>query len=302
MFGPLPRLCFGRLGRMTLQTDLTLRDATTDDVPAIAAMRAEIGWAVHEWALRAVIGQPHARCVVVTDVDGDLAGVGSGIAYGPLGFVGNMVVAEAHRRRGVGTAILDDVAGWLESAGCTRLELNATDDGQHLYARHGFASRGWSAVTRVPRSTTLSGDPTVRTRPATPDDLDAVVAYDAPRFGGDRRPVLALLLADPACRAALAERDGAIVGLAVLQLDETRLGPLVADDPTIAAVLLGWAFASAPATDEMRLNLPPGNGVGAAWLRELGVATDPWDGRMARGPDVPRRDDAIYQMVVGPLG
>lgn len=293
---------FGRLGRMTLPVDLTLRHATTDDVPAIAAMRAAIGWAVHEWALHAVIAQPHARCVVVTDADGALAGVGSGIAYGPLGFVGNMVVAEAHRRRGVGTAILDDVAGWLEGAGCTRLELNATDDGKQLYARHGFASRGWSAVTRVPRSTPLSGGLSVQTREAALADLDAVVAYDAPRFGGDRRPVLALLLADPACRAAIAERDGAIVGLGVLQLDETRLGPLVADDPTIAASMLEWAFAAAPATDEMRLNLPPGNDVGAAWLRELGVAIENWDGRMARGPDVPRRDDAIYQMVVGPLG
>ena len=117
---------------MTLPSDLTLRHATTGDVPAVAAMRAAIGWAEHEWALHAVIGQPHARCVVVTDPDARLAGVGSGIAYAPLGFVGNMIVADQHRRRGVGTAILDDVAGWLGRAGCTRLELNATDDGQHL--------------------------------------------------------------------------------------------------------------------------------------------------------------------------
>jgi GNAT superfamily N-acetyltransferase len=287
---------------MTLPADLTLRQATTDDVSAIAATRADIGWAVHEWALHAVIGQPHARCVVVTDAEGALAGVGSGISYGPLGFVGNMVVAEAHRRRGVGTAILDDVAGWLEAAGCTRLELNATEDGQHLYARHGFASRGWSTSSRVPRSTPLHGNSSVQTRTATPDDLDAVVAYDAPRFGGDRRPVLALLLADPACRSAVAERNGTIAGHAVLQLDDVRLGPLVADDPTIAASLLGWAFSTAPETDEMRLNLPPGNDIGAAWLRELGVAADAWNGRMARGPDVPRRDDTIYQMAVGPLG
>jgi hypothetical protein len=52
----------------------------------------------------------------------------------------------------------------------------------------------------------------------------------------------------------------------------------------------------------MRLNLPPSNEVGAAWLRDLGVAAEAWGGRMARGPDVPRRDDTIYQMTVGPLG
>jgi GNAT superfamily N-acetyltransferase len=287
---------------MTLPANLTLRRATPGDVPEIAAMRSATGWAVHEWALRAVIGQPHARCVVVTDADGALAGVGSGIAYAPLGFVGNMVVAEAHRRRGVGTAILDDVAGWLERGGCTRIELNATDDGQHLYVRHGFASRGTSAVARVRRSVSLDEDESLRTRPATPDDLDAVCAYDRPRFGGDRRPVLALLLADPACRAAIAERDGAIVGFAVGRLDEPRLGPVVADTPGVAASLLRWAFGAIPSTDEMRLNLPPDNDVGAAWLRDAGVSAEPWEGRMARGPDIPRRDDTIYQMTVGPLG
>ncbi len=302
MFGTAPQMCFGRLGRMTLPADFTLRNATTDDVPSIAAMRAAIGWAVHEWALGAVIGQPHARCVVVTDADGALAGVGSGIAYPPIGFIGNMVVAEAHRRRGVGTAVLDDVAAWLARAGCTRLELNASDEGVHLYARHGFASRGRSAVARVPRATPLEGDPAVSTERATAGDVDRLTAYDRPRFGGDRRPVLALLLANPSCRTAIAERDGTVVGYAVARLDEARLGPMVADTPGVAASLLRWAFAAMPGTDEMRLNLPPDNGVGAAWLRDLGVAAEPWEGRMARGPDVPRRDDTIYQMTVGPLG
>ena len=232
---------------MTLPTDLRMREADRSDIPAIGAMRAAIGWAEHEWALNAVIGQPHARCVVVTDPDGRLAGVGSGIAYAPLGFVGNMIVADQHRRRGVGTAILDDVAGWLAQAGCTRLELNATDDGQHLYANHGFASRGQSAVARVPRSTPLDGDHAVRTQPATPADLDRLADYDRPRFGGDRRPVLALLLADPSCRTAIAERDRTVVGYTVVRLDEPRLGPMVADTPGVAASMLRWAFDAAPA-------------------------------------------------------
>jgi GNAT superfamily N-acetyltransferase len=287
---------------MTLPTELRMREADLSDIPAIAAMRAAIGWARHDWALRAVIGRAHARCVVVTDRDARLAGVGSGISYAPLGFVGNMVVADEHRRRGVGTAILGDVAGWLARAGCTRLELNATDEGQHLYARHGFASRGRSAAARVPRSAPLESDSTVSIAPATTAHLDRLAAYDRPRFGGDRRQVLALILSDPSCRTAIAERDRTLVGYAVVRLDEVRLGPMVADAPGVAASLLRWAFEAIPSSDEMRLNLPPGNGIAAAWLRGLGVSAEPWDGRMARGADVPRRDDTIYQMTVGPLG
>ena len=95
------------------------------------------------------------------------------------------------------------------------------------------ARRGWTATP--PRES--AGDARRHRR-----DL----RYDRPRFGGDRRPVLAMLLADPSCRAAIAERDGAVVGHAVLRLDEPRLGPLVADQPRIAESLLSWAFDRRP--------------------------------------------------------
>lgn len=288
---------------MILRTGLALRDATDEDVPAIAALRESVEWAVHDWALRAVIGQPDARCVVAVAADGSVAGVGSGIRYAPrLGFVGNMVVDDAHRRRGAGTAILEAVADWLTARGCTRLELNATDEGRPLYEAHGFATVGPSVVARIPRGTPLDGDPATETTVATAGDGDRLAAYDRPRFGADRSRILRLLLDDPECVTVFAERDGELAGYAVVRPPEPRLGPLVADAPEVVATLLGRAFDLAPAADEMRLNLPPENRGGAAWLRRIGVATASWDGRMARGPAIDRREDTIYQMTVGPLG
>jgi hypothetical protein len=111
-----------------------------------------------------------------------------------------------------------------------------------------------------------------------------------------------MLLGDPECHAAAAARGSEIAGFAVVRPSEPRLGPLVADAPDVAASLLRWAFETVPGTDEMRLNLPPANHAGAAWLRGAGAVVETWDGRMAFGPDVPRRDDTIYQMAVGPLG
>ena len=287
---------------MSLPAELSIRDATTEDLPAIAALREAVGWGVHEWALRAVIGQPHARCVLAVDGAGSPVGVGSGIAYGPLGFVGNMIVAESHRRRGVGSAILEAVTSFLEAAGCRRLELNATSEGRPLYARHGFETIGISATARIPRQVGLAQHGDVHVRDATTDDLAGLLAYDRPRFGGDRSPLLALLLADSQGRPIFAERDGEIAGYACLRTDPPRIGPFLADEPFIAEALLGRAFASAPAVTELRLNLPPNNAPGAAWLRTLGVEVEPWDGRMGRGPRISRRDDTVYGMAVGALG
>jgi GNAT superfamily N-acetyltransferase len=286
---------------MILPRVLSLREATVDDMRAIAALRESVGWGVNEWALRAVIGQPFARCVVVDGPDA-VAGVGSGIVYGELGFVGNMIVGPEQRRRGLGSAILETIMTWLETRGCRRLELNATSEGRPLYQRHGFASVGRSATATLGRDLPLvPPDAPMEVRPATPDDTEAIVAYDRPRFGADRGALLGLLLADPGHPFLVAEHDGQMRGYAGLRSDPARLGPFVADDPMVAACLVAEAFARIDAAT-LRLNLPPGNRPGAAWLRGLGVHVEPWDGRMARGAPLPRREETIYGMTVGALG
>ena len=277
-----------------------LREARPDDLPAISALRESVGWAAHPWALEIVL-RPPARCVVVTVDAGDAPiAVGSGIAYGTLGFIGNMVVAEAHRRRGLGSVVLDAVTDFLEGAGCTRLELYATSDGRPLYARHGFEPAGPSAMGRIPRAAAL-GDSPHTVREVGPEALTRLAAYDAPRFGGDRAPLLAMMLAD-AERPVLVAGEDAILGYAWLRADGNRLGPFLADDPTVAASLVAEAFERCPTAAEMTLNLPTANRDGVAWLRTAGGELETWDGRMGRGEPTPRRDDTIYGNVVGALG
>ena len=84
--------------------------------------------------------------------------------------------------------------------------------------------------------------------------------------------------------------------------DPTRIGPFLAETPDVAASLMSSGFAEADGVEALRINLPPGNRPGAAWLRALGVAIEPWDGRMGRGPQVPRRDETVYGMAAGALG
>jgi GNAT superfamily N-acetyltransferase len=279
---------------MPLPAGLALREASHDDLPAIVSLRESAGWTPHEWAMRAVIGQGDTIFVVAEDDGGGIAAMGSGIVYRPsIGFIGNMVVAEPWRRRGVGSEILDAVAGWLSRAGCDRLELNATDEGRPLYERHGFASRGTSAAIGISRRALRRLGSGTDARPLVVEDLERLTAYDRPRFGGDRSRLLGLLATDGIARGLTVERDGAIEGFVFVQHEERRLGPMVADTPEVATGLVSAAFETQPELADVRLNLPPGNEIGAEWLRRARVAMADWDGRMARGPDVPRRDDTI---------
>lgn len=286
---------------MPLPDGLRLRCADATDLPRIVELREAAGWGVHDWALRAVLEPPHARCLMAVDGGDRIVGVGSGIGYGALGFVGNMIVDAQHRRRGIGSAILEAVVGFLTERGAVRLELFATADGRPLYARHGFESAGRSSFARVPRAMSPMAEDGIASE-AGPTDLAELVAYDAPRFGGDRGVLLRRMLDDPERPVIVVRRDRGIVGYGWVRPDTERIGPLVADDPDVAAGLLGEAFRRIPAAAWLTLSLPTGNREGAARLVELGAELEPWEGRMARGPQVPRRDETIYANAVGALG
>jgi GNAT superfamily N-acetyltransferase len=286
---------------MSLPDDLDLRDATADDLPAIAALREGVGWPVHDWALRAVVSSSWARCVVAVDEAGAIVGVGSGAAYGPLAFVGNMVVHESHRRRGVGSHVLRAVMAFLDAARTTRIELYATAAGRPLYESHGFSLSGPGAMVALPRSAGAA-DRAVTVQAVGSEEVAGIAAYDSPRFGGDRGGLLTVLASQPDHPMLVARSDERIVGYAWVRPEAGRIGPFVADDPSVAAALLHHAFAIHPAAESLVINLPMTNDPAVAWIERIGIAMDPRDGRMALGPEIPRRVDTIYGNTVGALG
>lgn len=287
---------------MPLPDDLSIRTATLADLTAIAELRLEVGMAPHDWALRLAIEPANARCFVVEDRAGGLVAVGSGVAYTPLGFVGNMMVAEDRRREGIGSEVLEAVVDFLREQRCTRLELFATSQGRPLYARHGFTPIEPGSRATLRRNLPLASPDDVVVTGADERALGLLVTYDTPRFGGDRTPLLAAMLADPERPTLVARRAETVVGYGWLRVDEDRIGPWVADGPAEASGILAEAFRRVPDHPELTANIPISNTRAVGWLRGLGVEPDPWDGRMALGAPIPRREESIFGSTAGALG
>jgi GNAT superfamily N-acetyltransferase len=57
---------------------------------------------------------------------------------GGLGFVYNVYVEPAHRRRGVARALLEALHGWARGRGLGALALHASEDGRPLYEALGY--------------------------------------------------------------------------------------------------------------------------------------------------------------------
>ena len=77
-----------------------------------------------------------------------------GLEYGWLAELEDLFVLPAHRRSGIGSALIDDSAHWARSRGCRTLELVVAPNGanvDHLfnyYARQGFTSEGRQILSR----------------------------------------------------------------------------------------------------------------------------------------------------------
>jgi ribosomal protein S18 acetylase RimI-like enzyme len=136
---------------------ITTRTATGDDLPALLSLYAELhpgdprltDEVAHEVWRR--ISTQAGRTILVAEDGAAGAVVGTvdctvlpNLTRGarPFMLVENVVVAEAARRRGVGSALFDAVLALAEGNGCYKIQLlsRATRDEAHeFYEAQGFA-------------------------------------------------------------------------------------------------------------------------------------------------------------------
>jgi RimJ/RimL family protein N-acetyltransferase len=142
----------------------TIRRATAHDANALVELAESVGREEGRWILgtgpwrsisderrylRSIQRYPDAAVLVAEDA-GHIVGRLS-LSRDPhpasrhVADLG-LMVAESHRRRGVGTALLDEAVTWARSAGVSKLELhvfpwNAPALG--LYESFGFAQEGY---------------------------------------------------------------------------------------------------------------------------------------------------------------
>lgn len=275
---------------------IEIRLATPADRPRIAELRTEVGWAVRAWALDA-IAPPIGAAWVALDA-GTIVGCGSGIVYGRLGIVGTMIVAESHRRRGIGAMILGAVLDFLRPRADT-IELNATPSGRPLYERFGFEPVIGYLAANLPPSLGANSDGLVIT---TATDAAVLAAWDARRFGGNRLRILAAAVIDPERHVLRARASGDLIGYAVVRPAETSIGPFVADSVDAAQALLAAAGERAPSVDAWRITLPGDNAVTTAWLHERGIQAEPHGTQMRLGQPPQRAVDTIWGVGAGAVG
>ncbi|MEV8020588.1 GNAT family N-acetyltransferase [Streptomyces sp. NPDC086554] len=266
---------------------LPIRRLTLRDVTACADLSQDRGWPRedHKWGLLLSAGTGHG----IDDPDGSgLIAACVVTEYGPqerpgLGAIGMVLVAERHARQGIGRRLMRQI---VEEAGTTPLTLHATPNGRPLYEELGFKTTGRAEMVRG-RFTADGPLPDVATRPATAEDLTAILRLDHEVFGLDRTHMITRL---PAFvdQLRVAEADGEITGYAGAwpNMETHVIGPLIARDTDTAKALIGSLAAGSDRP--LRTDIDVRHEELLAWVKERGLESVAFNAVMTYGiPELP---------------
>ncbi|MFI1186710.1 GNAT family N-acetyltransferase [Streptomyces californicus] len=225
-------------------SDLPIRRLNRGDLVPCADLCEDRGWPrdEHQWGLLLSAGTGYG--IDAPDGKG-LAATCLTISYGTgLTAVGMLLVAGRYARQGIARRLMRQV---MEAEKGAPLVLYATEQGRPLYEDLGFSAAGraervggrWTTAGPGGFPSTALSTSSVTTRPATADDLQALIRLDLIAFGADRTHLLARLPAF-SDRLQVAEDHGELVGYAALWPSGPTavVGPLVARDTVVAQALI----------------------------------------------------------------
>lgn len=177
-------------------------------------------------------------------IDGKLIATSTLATYGAaLGWVGMVLVDQAHRGQGHGGSILDAALGAAKEAGVQTLGLDATDLGRPVYLKRGF--RDFAGIDRWVLAPSHHGkglaDPAAR---AIAGDLtsnwEAALRFDMSATGVDRGALLRCLCKEAGVRAGALGPKGNLLAYAIHRPGRlaTHLGPVVGESEAAATEVL----------------------------------------------------------------
>lgn len=242
---------------------IVLRPLTREDLPQLASLVAERN--VHAREYERWLGFEGAQGMVL-EVEGRVVAAVTAMRYFEHGFVGPVLMAPDAEGVGTRIALLSQIVRSLQQSGVPFVEAEATEGDAEVLVAMGFRKvRGTVVMERAPSGPGRAG----ATREMGLGDLLDVGALDAAVVGYGRKDFIAALREDFPEGARVLERDGEVVGYALVRESKRgyHLGPLVTrgEDPALADALLADVIALAGTSAVVALS--PEGGLVDALLR-----------------------------------
>ena len=208
-------------------------------------------WVAASWEFEFLLDAFPGGCWCAFDDQGSAGAFVTALLHQQSGWIGNLIVSQEWRGKGIGRMLCLAALRSLQSAGAQTIWLTASAMGKKLYEQTGFVSidtiMRWSGNGRQRHGTVRPSERPCNLSPA---------AYDMDRHGwGDRRDIL--LAATARHGAVFEDPDGFLVlqpcGIGV------QLGPFCARDSHAASKLFDQALNEVPRNRKLILDVPAAN-------------------------------------------
>jgi len=230
---------------------MTVEPFRAEDIDPFLKLAAAEGWLADRWEFNFLLAQFPQGCLCMRDRGGEAIAFVTSLRHENSGWIGNLIVAEGYRGRGIGEALFRKALEALYLAGAATVWLTASTAGRSLYEKHGFSSIDsiirWVGSGRQ-RHPSFDGH----------DMSDAisgsVVCIDSQSWGDRREPLLAATLdrGRAVCRES---------GFVAVQLcgDAFQIGPFSALESATAELLYESALRTIPLGKKVFLDAPASN-------------------------------------------
>lgn len=226
------------------------------DIGPFLKLAVAEGWVAEPWELEFLLADfPQGSFTAYADygeaAESEMAGFVTSLRHRRSGWIGNLVVAERFRGRGIGTALFRSALEVLRMNGAQTIWLTASKSGAPLYEKYGFR-RIDTVVRRVGAGRQRHG---MNTRQSNWKESGAVACGIDCQGWGDRRDAL---LAVTVSRGRLLREES---GFAAIQPcgDGWQLGPYSALDSGTSERLLDVALRSLPPGAKIFVDSPASN-------------------------------------------
>lgn len=217
-------------------SEIEIRLLFESDIPSAMGLKEAAGWNQTEADWRRLLRLEPKGCFGAIK-DARLVGTTTTTIHGELAWIGMVLVEPQHRRQGIAAKLMNAALDYLKDKVET-IKLDATALGQPVYEKFGFRAESvverWSGTASARRETQSS--------PLMDGDIVRdVLNMDRVAFNADRARLIRALI-DEACVSPVLMRaaDGALSGYALARsgTSKTYVGPVVANDPQVAEILM----------------------------------------------------------------
>jgi GNAT superfamily N-acetyltransferase len=282
--------------------DMRIRAMSKPDIPAGLRLNQLAGWNQTAADWNRFLEASEGGCFVVED-HAVVCGTATTISYeNRFAWIGMVLVDPRHQKRGIGTQLLNKTIEYLEQQDILTMKLDATPQGQPLYAKLGFVAEYEIARWILKRPTNPIASAADSSEMLLTDaQLEPIFKFDREVFGADRSFLLRSLR-DSSPEFAIGAwsktlPQGYAFGRQGYFAD--HLGPWVAKSPWAAQQLLE-KFMQRSSRDTLIVDCLPANSMAIELLRAHAFVHSRQLTRMFRGPNAHPGNPESQCAIVGP--